>query len=331
MRLLAGILIRSPRVGRWAAAAVLLCLVGCAAAPTDRPGGRPTGGPVADGLEFLAVYENVRDAPYFPIEGIAGVAFADDGTLVFCDEKGGRVHALDPLELTWYHFETPGSRFFRPLDVCVDQFSVLVLDGDGSDLLRYDLDGMLLGPLVDFDGLDPGYRRLPAACAVDIDGRMAFADPGEDQVVVLDEYLALERVVGGPGSHPEQFDEPSGVAFLPDGAFVVADRGNRRLQVFNRLGYLEREIGGEFDRENALLTPQGLAADDFGNLFVADPVAGAVHVYGPDLRRLFALGPELGLVASPEAPIAVALGPDDLLAVTDRNRQALLLYRIIYR
>jgi len=42
------------------------------------------------------------------------------------------------------------------------------------------------------------------------------------------------------------------------------------------------------------------------------------------------MGPELGLHAAPVAPIDVAVGPNDQLAVSDRERQAVLVYRIRY-
>ena len=71
--------------------------------------------------------------------------------------------------------------------------------------------------------------------------------------------------------------------------------------------------------------------DPDGNLFVADPAGRAVHVYAPDLSLLFSTDSSLGLLASPQLPIDVAVGPDDLLAVADRDRQAVLIYRILYR
>ena len=285
--------------------------------------------PLPVALEFLTVYENERSAPYFPIEGIGGVAYASDGTLYFCDEKGGRVHGLDPAG-DWFQFDGPGRRFFRPVDLRVDGFNVLVLDMDGQVLLRYEMGGAYLDRLATFAYIDPGYDRLPSAFDVDVDGRMAFTDVSEQQTLLVDAFLQLDLTLGEPGSHREQFRDPSGVAFLPDGGFVVADRGNRRLQRYNRLGYFLGVVGGEFDPQNPMITPQGLDADVDGNVFVADPAAGAVHVYDPAMGYLFSLGSELGLLASPESPIDVAVGPDDLLAVTDRGRQAVLVYRIVY-
>ncbi len=331
MRLLAFVLILSVFAG-----------AGCAPAPALRDGapspsasgadGTPRGGEraVPLSLEYLYAYENERSAPYFPVEGIGGVAYYGDGTLFFCDEKGGRIHGHDPKRGAWFQFDDPGNRFFRPVDLVIDHFSVLVLDMDGRDLLRYDLRGVYLDRLIDFKHLTPGYDRVPSALDVDLDGGLVITDGGEDQVLTLDPYMAVRSVIGVPGTHPEQFREPSGVAYLRDGSFVVADRANRRLQHFTKLGYHLEIIGGEWDPTNRLLTPQGLDVDADGNLFVADPAAGLIHVYSSALKPLFAVGSEMGLQAAPLAPIDLAVGPDDLLAVSDRGRQAVLVYRIRY-
>lgn len=285
--------------------------------------------PVA--LQFVTVHENERSAPYYPFEGLSGLAFGDDGTLYICDELGGRIHGWDQSRNEWFQFNVPGGRYARPVDVRVDGFLVLVLDMDGHVLQRYDLDGVFLDRLVDFRYLDPGYDRLPTSFDVDVDGGLVVCDGQEDQILILDSFLNLRPTVGGTGSFQGQFRDPSGVVFLRDGTFVVADRGNRRLQHFNRLGAFLEEVGGEFAIDNPLLTPQGLARDEYGNLFVADPASGKVHVYDAGFEHLFSVGSELGLLASPEGPIDVAVSEDGLLAVSDRSRQAVLLYRILYR
>jgi sugar lactone lactonase YvrE len=173
-------------------------------------------------------------------------------------------------------------------------------------------------------------QRLPTAFDVDRDGRLVVTDAAEQQVLMLDSFLTLTQTIGGPGSHREQFQDPSGVVFLPDGSFMVADRGNRRLQHYSRQGYFEQIVGGEFDLNNPLITPQGIDCDTYGNIFVADPAASDVHVYSRGLSYLFSLGSALNLMADPELPIDVAVGPEDLLAVADRGRSAILVFRIVY-
>ncbi|HPF35051.1 MAG TPA: NHL repeat-containing protein [Candidatus Krumholzibacteria bacterium] len=282
-------------------------------------------------LQFLTAYENETSAPYYPLEGLAGVAYARDGSLYVCDELGGRVHVWSPAEGAWFQLDSPGSRFYRPVDVHLDGFQAWVLDMDGRELLRFGPGGSFLDRLVDFRYLNPGYDHVPVAFDVDVDGSVVVVDPSESMALLLDSFLGLRFTVGRPGPHREQFDAPSGVAFLSDGGFVVSDRGNRRLQRFNRLGTYDGEAGGADAVGNPLLTPQGVERDVWDNLFVADPAAAAVHVYDADLRHLFSLGADAGLREGPETPIDVAVGPDDLLAVSDRGRGAVLIYRILYQ
>lgn len=287
--------------------------------------GRP---PIA--VEFQYAFNNVATADYFPFEGLAGVAWGDDGTLVVCDAGRGRVHAMDPRVRTWDSFDNPGVRGFRPLAAKVDGFKVLVLDGTSRAIFRYDLDGAYQDRIVDLSSIDPAFETAPRDFDLDLDGRMVLTDMGEQQVLMLDTFLAVQSRVGHPGPHPEQFDQPAGICYLPDGGFMVADTGNRRLQRFNRLGYGEALIGGLFDPDNPFVAPQGVAADRWGNVFVADVAAGVVVVVDATDRVAMTIGPDESLEASLLAPISVAVGPDQQLAVADRERRAVLVYRLIY-
>lgn len=311
-------------------------LPGCAAGARGARGDaahdeatRPVGAtPVR--LEFLAAYENVPGAPYYPLDGIAGCGYGPDGTLLVCDEKRGLVHALDGRDLTWYEFDDPPSRPYQPLDAVVDGLKILVLDQAGASIQRFDLNGAWLDELVDLRQVDPGDAPLATSFAIDRDGRFVVADAASQQVLLLDTFLSLHLRVGGPGSVSDQFRDPSGVAFLLDGGFVVADRGNRRLCHYGRNGFFEDTVGGDFEVNNPFVAPQGLDGDRYGNLFVADPGSGRLHVLDHRRRLLFSTGPELSLQAAPLAPLDVAVSPDGTLAVTDRGRAAILLYRIIY-
>ncbi|MBK8166301.1 MAG: NHL repeat-containing protein [bacterium] len=282
------------------------------------------------GLNFLTAYENVPGASYFPLDGIAGCAFGPDGTLLVCDEKRGRVHALDPRDLSWYEFDEPASRPYQPLDAVYDGLKVLVLDRAGVAVQRFEPGGAWLDELADLRQLDPGDQPLATSLAIDRDGRLLIGDAASQQVLLLDTFLALHLRVGGPGTVSDQFRDPSGVAFLADGGFVVADRGNRRLCRYGRNGFFEGTVGGDFEVDNPFVAPQGLDTDRFGNLFVADPGAGRIHALDHRLRLLFSAGPDMSLQAAPSVPVDVAVGPDGTLAVTDRARAAVLVYRILY-
>jgi hypothetical protein len=102
----------------------------------------------------------------------------------------------------------------------------------------------LPGPSRRLPQIDPAYETAPFAFDIDVDGRLVVTDVGEQQVLLLDSFLALTGRIGGPGPHREQFDQPRGICFLPDGGFMVSDQGNRRLQRFSRLGYWDATVGG---------------------------------------------------------------------------------------
>jgi sugar lactone lactonase YvrE len=290
----------------------------------------PKPGTLPIGVEFVQVWENERGAPYFPLDGLAAVAWALDGTLILGDDKRGRVFGYDPREALWYEFEQPRNRPFLPVDVRVDGFKVLVLDTGSRLLYRYELGGALQDRLINFRTADPAYDTLPTAFDIDQDGRLVVTDAIEQQVLIFDPFLEPSQRVGSPGSHAEQFDDPSGVVFTRDGSFVVTDRGNGRLQRFNRLGFFEALYGGRFVPDNPFRAPSGIDADAYGNLFVADGPAGAVHVLDPGGELLFNAGGDLPLVATFTTPVDVAVGPDGMLAVADRARPAVLIFRILY-
>ena len=189
--------------------------------------------PVA--LEFLTSYENSPRGAVLSAERRGRLRFGPDGTLLVCDEKRGRVHALDPRDLTWYVFDQPASRPYQPLDAVYDGFKVLVLDQAGASIQRFEPGGAWLDELVDLRRLDPGDEPLATALAIDRDGRFIIGDAISDsRSCCWTRSSTLHLRVGGPGSLSDQFGTPSGLVFLVDGGFVVADRGNRRLCRYDR-------------------------------------------------------------------------------------------------
>ncbi len=322
--------------------ALVLVTAGCAPGPEsgfpDAAGtlpakgtATPRTGTTAVDVEFLYSFENDAAELYYPIEGIGGCEYSAEGTLIFTDEKRGKVYGMDGGTRRWSEFDTAGSRPYQPVDVVVDGFKVLILDMGGGQVNRHDLNGAFLDVLVDIRRVDPVIQTSPVAFAVDRDGRMVIADMAQQQVLLLDTFQNLTMRVGDPGTMQDQFADPSGVCFLPDGSFLVSDRGNRRLARYGRLGFFEGLVGGDYAVENPFLAPAGMDADRYGNVFVADPGLGVVHVLGKRLTYEFSVGRDSGSEGELSTPIDVSVGPDNLLAVTDRSRSALLVYRIIYQ
>jgi len=320
----------------------LSAMVACAPGPeggnrggaTDLPagtGGAPRPGTAVARVDFLYAFENTPDQVYYPIEGIGGCEYSPDGTLIFTDEKRGKVYGQDAGNRRWFEFDTPSVRPYQPVDVAADGFKVMVLDMGSAQVSRFDLTGAFLDVLVDVRRVDPVIQTTPNAFAVDRDGRMVIADGSQQQVLLLDTFQSLTMRVGDPGTMPDQFADVSGLTFLPDGSFLVADRGSRRLALYGRLGFFEGLIGGEGQSDNPFLAPMGLTADRYGNVFVADAGKGLVHVLGKRLAWDLAFGRDDLDGGDLIAPVDVAVGPGDLLAVTDRDRAAVIVYRIIYQ
>lgn len=324
---------------RWQLALLMLpvILAGCAsggggqAHPVVRqPGGTSRPGTQVVALEFVAAYENEASASYYPLERLAGCEYATDGTLIICDIGRSKVFALDPTSRNWYEFDSPMARPYRPQDVRVDGFKVLVLDSGGGSIYRFDLGGSWQDQLLDIDQIDPGIMARGLAFDVDRDGRLVIADESQQQLLLLDAFMALNMRMGEPGRGEDQFGGLSGVCFLPDGSILAADTRNQRLSWYGRLGFFEKTIGGEFDARNPFFAPAGLDCDRFGNVFVADLGNAQIHVLDSRLQLAFSAGQDMPLRGTPTAPVDVAVGPDDLLAVTDQARSAILVYRIIY-
>ena len=289
---------------------------------------RPGSTPVA--LDFVMAHENVASEIYFPLEGLAGCVYTTDGSLIITDEKRGKVFGLDSGTGRWYEFDTPMIRPYRPVAAAVDGFKVMILDAGGNSVQRFDLSGAHQDQVLDMRRVDPGTISQVASFAVDRDGRMIISDQSQQQVVLLDSFLNLSTRMGEPGVQDDQLSNPDGVVFLPDGRILVADTGNSRLCVYGRRGFFEQTIGGRFDGNNPFLTPSGVDADRHGNLFVTDLAGGQIHVIGSHFRHLFSTSHDLAVAGIPEAPVGIAVSPDGYLAVTDRARHAILIYRIIY-
>ena len=289
-----------------------------------RPGTR-----VVD-LELLQAFENDAIQAYYPLERVAGCAYSDEGTLIFCDEARGKVYGLDPRSVVWYEFDEAPARPYQPVDVTVDGFKVLVLDSGGGSLYRFDLAGSYMDQVLDVARIDPASIARGTSFAVDRDGRMIIADDAQQQILLLDTFLDLHLRLGEPGSLDDQFGRLSGVTFLPDGSILASDADNSRLCLYGRLGFFEGTVGGRFDTDDPMLAPAGLECDRFGNVFVADPGGGLVLVYDFRFQYRFALGRKYDDPGTPVSPVDVAVGPGDLLAVSDRGRSAILVYRIIY-
>lgn len=105
---------------------------------------------------------------------------------------------------------------------------------------------------------------------------------------------------------------PSGVAVLPAGLVVTADADLRRLEVLDVTGRSLRSFGGGGAPQD-LVRPGHVAVDVARDrVYVADPGAGRVAVYGLD-------GTPAGLWGGFGGPAGIAVAPDGRVVVADTD------------
>lgn len=131
------------------------------------------------------------------------------------------------------------------------------------------------------------------------DGRDGFfgafiAEPDLSQVVILDwtgPKPNVRATVGGFGTEPGKFRQPTGVAFSADTAeLYVSDGNNHRIQVFDLDGRLLRVWGSFGLGATAMNGPSGLDFDDQGNLLVAMAYGNRIDAFTPEGRLLRSFG-----------------------------------------
>jgi|GEM_PF-991206 len=245
------------------------------------------------------------------------------GNAYVADGSPGRILAmpgLDPKKTLEYE-QPPGMAGFYPTSIGVRGFFLYAVDETSRRLLRYDDHGAFRDVLFEFDDRVESRRASPFGLAVDPTGRVAITDVENHQVVLIDNYLVVRLVFGSYGKFDGQFDTPRGVSFTAAGNLLVADTGNRRVQRCSDGGAFLQRIPARGD--NPLKRPRRAVEWNDGRVAVADPVAGAVVVFGRDglLVRAFAPPRDDG-ESGAHAPVdssggAQSLQPDDSFAPMD--------------
>jgi DNA-binding beta-propeller fold protein YncE len=299
----------------FALAALLAAAAGCARA-ADRPAAAPDRSEVTP----EAVY---RDVGSLPLGDPLGLAVDFSGNMYIADGVPGRIVCWLAGGKGSLEFQKPGQQpGFLPVDVEVSAFFVYALDPAERTLLRFDNRGAYRDILIKFDEISAGRNVVPSGLDVDAYGRVAVSDRGNHQVVLFNSYLAVELSFGSYGPHPGQFDDPQGVAFMPDGGFLVTDTGNKRAQIFDAGGKFVAAVpSGE---STLLVKPRRSVADGDGNIYVADPGAGRVFVFGSDGVLVRAIVPA---GASRFKPTDIDVDPAGAIYVTDAATASLFVFR----
>ena len=132
--------------------------------------------------------------------------------------------------------------------------------------------------------------EMPTALAVDSQGNLFIADPGNNRVRMVDVATGSISTVagsgdvygyggdGGPASRA-RLSLPNGLAVDAAGNLYIADSGNNRVREVSRTGRITTIVGsgspgaggdGGAAITAQLFAPEGLAIDSAGNLYIAD-------------------------------------------------------------
>lgn len=302
--------------------AAAVCLVGCASAVDETPS------------EIAQGARSEGDTPVATLRSASGIVLGEplavtvdfDGNLLVADGVAGRIirYAAGGDEAMEFQAPTLGTGFY-PSDVKLSGFFIYALDAVGRLLVRFDKTASFRDVLIDFESAFEGRFVSPVGLDVDASGRVAVTDIKNHQVILFDSYLQIELVFGSYGSHPGQFDTPQGVTFTGDGGVLVADSGNRRVQFFDMAGTFLKQVPDASSPAAArpLREPRRAVQDGKGRLYVADPAAGGVFVFGADdilARTIVPMG------STSFRPTDVAVARSGLIYVTDSASGSILVF-----
>jgi DNA-binding beta-propeller fold protein YncE len=241
---------------------------------------RGFGARVLDVIAGGVGWRNREDSLYLP----AGVAVADDGTMVVTDARRAAA-VLFRAEERPRELQPRGGRLLGPVGVAAAPGGFIVADGAGGRLYRV-ADAGHLAPFAD---AVPWVR--PVGVAVDsLRGRVVVVDAEAHVVHVLGLDGRLLFTIGRRGGRTGEFNYPTFVAIGPGGEIIIVDTMNFRVQVFDASGAFVRAFGSPGDAAGHFAAPKGICADGEGRLFIADARFSAMHVYDLEGRLLFALG-----------------------------------------
>ncbi len=155
------------------------------------------------------------------------------------------------------------------------------------------------------------------------------ADPYEGKAI----KLSADRIIGGPGTQPGQFQRPRKIALAPDGSLYVADTDNHRIQHLTQDGQVLQTWGGFGDAakgaQGGLFNqPWGLAVAPDGSVYVADTWNHRVQKFTADGKFIMMWG-FFGQAETNEAfwgPRDVAVDAKGQVFVTDTGNKRVVIF-----
>ena len=211
-----------------------------------------------------------------------------NGNLVVADTVNRRVQILSSTGNPIQSLTGDELSFEEPLAVAANSRNeILVLDSTRQWIYRYDANGAF----IDRFGGPTAYLFHPRGMTVFENDTLALADTGKGRLIFFSADGAQAGVLGGPGSGPGQFEEPTSVLRDTQGNYLVAEAMNHRLQQVDAAGNpLEQ---WSIPPAYALDGPH-LAFGPDGSIFMTESQSKSLWRYAPDgtiLNQWESIGP----------------------------------------
>ena len=193
--------------------------------------------------------------------------------------------------------------------------TLYVCDRDNSSIIRVDREGNVISR---FNGFDSRTERLFLPIDVSVSGGIEIyaLDGANSRVLRFDRNLKNAYAIYKPDPDENKlFSTLSGIVFdKTSGDLFITDRNNGTVIRIDMLGGNIHTAGGFGSEQFSFRDPAGLDVASDGKLFIADREYGAVavlHHFGAEIRFI-----GKGIL---EAPVDVALLPEENIAVADRR------------
>ena len=183
------------------------------------------------------------------------------------------------------------------------------------------------------NGSAPGQFNHPAGIAIDASGNVFVTDPNRVQKFDPNGQFILEW--GGYGSEPGKFHNPHGISVDSSGDIYVMDTANARIQKFSPDGALTGIL--KLDVCNCTMYQEcikqgpyaqdcyAIAIDSKNDIYVVNTPHNHVYKFTPDGKESPSWGPP-GSNGQYQAPVSIAIGPDDTVYVGDGQFRTIQSY-----
>lgn len=260
----------------------------------------------------------------------AGLAIGRYGAVYVVDRGNDRVILFDsdftPRKAVGGHGSQPGL-LDGPQFISIDvNRNVWVSDQGNRRLVLFSQQLEFIDEIDLQDDEDLLRFGHPAGVAMAAFGDLWVADTDNDRIAVLDNFGAIDRMVGDFGYPGGQLDSPSKILIDANGNFLVCDTGNRRVVVYDEQGGFVREIAPA-----GLGSLRSFAKDERNQLWVLEDKSGRIHCLAPDGQVLSTLGPMVaGASRALTRPFDFAFTTDGRMVISDTGNDRLLVCRILY-